>query len=103
MSNGARIINISSGMGQLEDMQAGHIAYRLSKVSLNALSVILSKELLSKNIKVNTICPGWVKTDMGGDSATLTVEESTDKIIEFALSRNFPNGKFLRHGIEIPW
>ena len=103
MSNGARIINISSGMGQLEDMQSGHIAYRLSKVSLNALSVILSKEFLSKNIKVNTICPGWVKTDMGGDSATLTVEESTDKIIEFALNRNFPNGKFLRHGIEIPW
>ena len=103
MKNGGRIINISSGMGQLEDMQAGHIAYRLSKVSLNALSVILSKELLSKNIKVNTICPGWVKTDMGGDSATLTVEESTDKIIEFALKRNFPNGKFLRHGTEIPW
>ena len=103
MRNGARIINISSGMGQLEDMQSGHIAYRLSKVSLNALSVILSKEFLSKNIKVNTICPGWVKTDMGGDSATLTVEESTDKIIEFAFKRNFPNGKFLRHGIEIPW
>ena len=54
------------------------------------------------NIKVNTICPGWVKIDMGGDSATLTVEESTDKIIEFALNRNFPYGKFLRHGIEIP-
>ncbi len=103
MRNGSRIINISSGMGQLEDMQSGHIAYRLSKVSLNALSVILSKEFLSKNIKVNTICPGWVKTDMGGDSATLTVEESTDQIIEFALNRNFPNGKFLRHGIEIPW
>ena len=103
MKNGGRIINISSGMGQLEDMQAGHVAYRLSKVSLNALSVILSKELLSKNIKVNTICPGWVKTDMGGDFATLTVDESTDKIIEFAFKRNFPNGKFLRHGIEIPW
>ena len=103
MKNRGRIINISSGMGQLEDMQSGHIAYRLSKVSLNALSVVLSKELSSKGIRVNTICPGWVKTDMGGHSATLTVEDSTDKIIEFALSRNFPNGKFLRHGVEIPW
>ena len=93
MTNGGRIINISAD-GAIRRYANGHVAYRLSKVSLNALSVILSKELSSKNIKVNTICPGWVKTDMGGDSATLTINQSTDKIIEFAFRKNFPNGKF---------
>ena len=103
MKNGGRIINVSSGMGQLEDMESGSIAYRLSKTALNALSKVMSNELSSKNIKVNAICPGWVQTDMGGSSANLTVEESTDRIIKFALEDNFPNGKFLQHGEVIPW
>ena len=103
INDAGRIINISSGMGQLEDMEGGSIAYRISKTSLNTLTVILSKELKSKKIKVNTICPGWVKTDMGGQNATLTIEESTSKIVAFALSDDFPNGKFLRHGEVIPW
>ena len=103
MKNGGRIINVSSGMGQLEDMESGSIAYRLSKTALNALSKVMSNELSSRNIKVNAICPGWVQTDMGGSSANLTVEESTDRIIKFALEDNFPNGKFLQHGEVIPW
>jgi len=103
MKNGGRIINVSSGMGQLEDMESGSIAYRLSKTALNALSKVMSNELSSRNIKVNAICPGWVQTDMGGSSANLTVEESTDRIIKFALEDNFPNGKFLQHGEIIPW
>tara|TARA_B100001250_G_scaffold409644_1_gene434408 strand:- start:2173 stop:2868 length:696 start_codon:yes stop_codon:yes gene_type:complete len=103
MKSGSRIINISSGMGQLEDMQGGHLAYRLSKTALNALTIILSKELAFKNIGVNTICPGWVQTDMGGPSATLTVEESTREIVEFSLKDKFPTGKYLRHGEVIPW
>tara|TARA_B100000424_G_scaffold68299_2_gene50649 strand:- start:948 stop:1643 length:696 start_codon:yes stop_codon:yes gene_type:complete len=103
MNNGGRIINISSGMGQLDDMEGGSTAYRLSKTALNALTKILSRELLPKGIKVNTICPGWVQTDMGGQNATLTVQESASKIVDFALKDNFPNGKFLRHGEIIPW
>ena len=103
MNSGGRIINISSGMGQLEDMQGGHTAYRISKTALNALTIILSKELSAKNISVNSICPGWVKTDMGGPSADLTIEESTKKIVEFSLRKDFPSGKFLRHGEVIPW
>ncbi|MAV70325.1 MAG: short-chain dehydrogenase [Candidatus Marinimicrobia bacterium] len=103
MKNGGRIINVSSGMGQLEDMESGSIAYRLSKTALNALSKVMSNELSSRNIKVNVICPGWVQTDMGGSSANLTVEESTDRIIKFALEDSFPNGKFLQHGEIIPW
>ena len=103
MVNGGRIINISSGMGQLDEMDSGSTAYRISKTALNALTKILSNELLSMGIKVNTICPGWVKTDMGGENATLTIEESTTKIVAFALRDNFPNGQFLRHGEIIPW
>ena len=103
MVNGSRIINISSGMGQLDEMDSGSTAYRISKTALNALTKILSNELLSMGIKVNTICPGWVKTDMGGENATLTIEESTSQIVAFALRDNFPNGQFLRHGEIIPW
>ena len=103
MVNGGRIINISSGMGQLDEMDSGSTAYRISKTALNALTKILSNELLSMGIKVNTICPGWVKTDMGGENATLTIEESTTQIVALALRDNFPNGQFLRHGEIIPW
>ncbi len=103
MPKGSRIINISSGMGQLEDMGGGNIAYRLSKVSLNGLTKVLSNELLEQKIDVNAICPGWVQTDMGGSNASLTVKESTSKITDFALADDFPNGKFLRHGELIAW
>ena len=99
----SRIINISSGMGQMEGMTTGSIAYRLSKSALNALTIVLSQELSSRGIKVNAICPGWVQTDMGGYDATLTVKESVESIKKFALSDNFPNGKFLRHGEILPW
>ena len=99
----SRIINISSGMGQMEGMATGSISYRLSKSALNALTIVLSQELSSKDIKVNAICPGWVKTDMGGYEATLTVKESVESIKKFALSDDFPNGKFLRHGEILPW
>ena len=100
---GGRIVNISSGMGQLDDMEGGSLAYRLSKTSLNALTKILSIELKNRGIKINAICPGWVQTDMGGRNATLTVRESVEKIADFALNKKFPNGKFLRHGEVLPW
>ena len=100
---GGRIVNISSGMGQLDDMEGGSLAYRLSKTSLNALTKILSVELKDRGIKINAICPGWVQTDMGGRNATLTVRESVKKIADFALNKKFPNGKFLRHGEVLPW
>ena len=103
MQPNSRIINISSGMGQLKGMGTGSLAYRLSKTALNAMSIVLSQELMEKKIKVNAICPGWVKTDMGGYDAALTVQESAESIKKFALDNNFPNGKFLRHGEILPW
>ena len=103
MQPNSRIINISSGMGQLEGMGTGSLAYRLSKTALNAMTIVLSQELMVKKIKVNAICPGWVQTDMGGHDAELTVEESAESIKKFALDDNFPSGKFLRHGELLPW
>ena len=103
LSNGGRVINISSGMGQLNNMGMGSTAYRLSKTALNALTVILSQELLPENIKVNAICPGWVQTDMGGANADMTVDESVSNIVKFAFSDNFPTGKYLRDGKILPW
>ena len=103
MQPNSRIINISSGMGQLEGMGTSSLAYRLSKTALNAMTIVLSQELMVKKIKVNAICPGWVQTDMGGHDAALTVEESAESIKKFALDDNFPSGKFLRHGELLPW
>jgi NAD(P)-dependent dehydrogenase (short-subunit alcohol dehydrogenase family) len=75
-NNFGRIVNISSGMGQLEDMNGGWPGYRLSKVALNALTRIFADELSGTNILVNSVCPGWVQTDMGGAVARRSTEWS---------------------------
>ena len=64
----ARIVNMSSGMGALSDMEGGYAAYRISKAALNAVTGILAAELRGA-VAVNSMCPGWVKTDMGGANA----------------------------------
>lgn len=66
MNSEARIINISSGMGQLSEMGGLFPAYRISKTALNAVTKTLADELKPKNISINSVCPGWVRTDMGG-------------------------------------
>jgi NAD(P)-dependent dehydrogenase (short-subunit alcohol dehydrogenase family) len=68
-----RIVDVSSGMGALNDMGGGSPAYRVSKTSLNALTRILASELRGTGILVNSVCPGWVQTDMGGSGASRTV------------------------------
>ncbi len=103
-NNYGRIVNMSSGMGQLSDMNGGYPAYRISKTALNAITRILSDELMDYNILVNSMCPGWVKTDMGGPGATRSVEEGADTAVWLsALPNNGPRGKFFRDRKEIPW
>jgi len=103
-NNYGRIVNLSSGMGQLSDMGGGYTGYRLSKVSINALTRIWTAELKDKNILVNSMCPGWVKTEMGGSEATRSVEEGADTAVWLAiLPDNGPRGKFFRDRKEIPW
>ncbi len=97
------IVNISSKMGQLFEMEGKYPAYRMSKTALNALTKILSKEFEGK-IKVNCIHPGWVKTDMGGPNAPRTVDEAIGGIIWAAtLPPNGPSGKFFEDGKPMEW
>ena len=101
--DGARIINVSSGMGQLTDMNGGYAAYRISKAGLNALTRILADELKGTAIRVNSICPGWVKTEMGGEGAHRTTEQGADTIVWLATEPSVPTGGFFRDRKAIPW
>jgi NAD(P)-dependent dehydrogenase (short-subunit alcohol dehydrogenase family) len=99
-----RIANVSSGMGALNDMGGGSPAYCVSKTSLNALTCILASELRGTGILVNSVCPGWVQTDMGGSGASRSVEEGVDTPVWAAtLPNNGPTGGFFRDRREIPW
>ena len=99
-----RIVNISSGMGQLSDMGGHSPGYRLSKTGLNALTRMLTAELADENILVNSVCPGWVRTDMGTQSARRSVEEGADTPVWLAtLPDDGPRGGFFRDRQPIPW
>jgi NAD(P)-dependent dehydrogenase (short-subunit alcohol dehydrogenase family) len=99
-----RIVNVSSGMGQLSDMGGGYLAYRMSKTALNALTRILAAELQGTEVLVNSMCPGWVRTDMGGPSASRSVEEGADTAVWLAtLPGGGPQGGFFRDRQPIPW
>lgn len=99
-----RIVNVSSGMGQLSDMEGRSPAYRISKTALNALTRILAAETQGHNILVNSVCPGWVRTELGGPHAERTVEEGASGIVWAAtLPDDGPSGGFFRDGQPIPW
>jgi NAD(P)-dependent dehydrogenase (short-subunit alcohol dehydrogenase family) len=98
------VVNVSSGMGQLSSMTGGWAAYRISKTALNAVTRIFADELKGSNILVNSVCPGWVRTDMGGPSATRSIEEGVDTIVWAAtLPDGGPTGGFFRDRKLIPW
>ena len=99
-----RIVNISTGLAALEDMGGGSPAYRVSKTALNALTRILASELRGSGILVNSVCPGWVQTDMGGSRAPRPVEEGADTPVWAAtLPNNGPTGGFFRDRRPIHW
>ena len=103
-NNYGRVVNVSSGAGQLNDMEGGTAAYKISKVSLNALTRIAADEVSGHNIKVNSVCPGWVRTRMGGASAPRTVAQGADGIVWAAtLPDEGPTGGFFRDREPIPW
>ena len=99
-----RVINVSSGYGQLSDLSPGVPSYCLSKLALNGLSIMLAKALEADGIAVNSMCPGWVRTDMGGANATRSVEEGADTVVWLAAEAPHGlSGKFFRSREEIPW
>ncbi|NUQ80323.1 MAG: SDR family NAD(P)-dependent oxidoreductase [Bacteroidetes bacterium] len=102
-SDDPRVVNLSSGMGALHGMGTGHMAYRLSKLALNGMTKILSRELAGDGISINSMCPGWVKTDMGGAGAHRSVETGADTAIWLATMENPPTGGFFRDRKPIEW
>lgn len=99
-----RIVNVSSGLGQMSEMGAGYAGYRLSKAALNALTCMVADELTSENIIVNACCPGWVRTDMGGKHAARSVEEGADTIVWLCQAPDgSQSGKLFRDREEQPW
>jgi NAD(P)-dependent dehydrogenase (short-subunit alcohol dehydrogenase family) len=102
-----RIVNVSSGAGQFEYMatSGGYWpAYSVSKTSLNALTVMLASELRGTNILVNAVCPGWVRTDMGGSNAPRSVEEGAATPVWLAtLPDGGPTGQNYYDKKQISW
>ena len=102
-SKAPRVINVSSGGGQLTGGADGWSpAYCISKTALNGVTSQLAAAL--PKFAVNSVCPGWVRTDMGGRNATRSVEEGADTIVWLATDAPQElTGKFLRDRKEIPW
>jgi NAD(P)-dependent dehydrogenase (short-subunit alcohol dehydrogenase family) len=99
-----RVVNVSSGSGQLSDMGGGEVAYRLSKTALNALTRVLAAETKGTGVLVNAFCPGWVKTEMGGPHAKREVGQGADTGVWLAtLPARGPSGGFFRDRKPIPW
>jgi NAD(P)-dependent dehydrogenase (short-subunit alcohol dehydrogenase family) len=99
-----RIVNLSSGLGQLEGMGDGTPAYRASKAALNALTLMFAAATKGSGILVNSMCPGWVRTDMGGASADRSVEDGAATAVWLAtLADDGPTGGFFRDRRPIAW
>jgi NAD(P)-dependent dehydrogenase (short-subunit alcohol dehydrogenase family) len=98
-----RIINVSSGMGEIEGMNGSHAAYRLSKLALNGFTIMLANDIENTKVKVNAMCPGWCKTEMGGAEATRTPSKGAETVVWLATEKNIPNGKFFRDKEVISW
>ena len=103
-SSAGRIVNVSSGAGQLSDMGTWAPAYSASKTSLNAITCLLAAALQEKGIAVNSVCPGWCRTEMGGASAPRSVEEGAAGIVWLAADApQEKTGLFWRDKEVIPW
>ena len=99
-----RIVNVSSGLGQMSQMGEGSPAYRVSKAAVNALTCTLAAEVAQSGILVNSMSPGWVRTDMGGPEAPRGVQEGADTAVWLSLlPSNGPTGQFFRDRKPIPW
>ena len=103
-SSSGRIVNVSSGAGQLSDMGTWSPAYAVSKATLNAITCLLAAALKDKGIAVNSVCPGWCRTEMGGQSAPRSVDEGASGIVWLAADApQERTGLFWRDREVIPW
>ncbi|MDX8463037.1 SDR family NAD(P)-dependent oxidoreductase [Mesorhizobium humile] len=102
-SGHGRLVNVSSEGGSLASMGAGAPAYSTSKATLNALTRILAAELRGAGVLVNSICPGWVATDMGGPGGRPVAQGAAGIVWAATLPDDGPTGGFFRDGKRLPW
>ena len=101
---GGRVVNVSSASGSFVDSWPGTPAYAVTKAALNMLTLKMAADLADDKILVNAVCPGWVRTRMGGQDATRSVEEGARSILWAALlADGGPTGGFFRDGERLPW
>ena len=99
-----RIINVSSGMGALSgDQSGGSPSYRVTKTGLNGLTKYLHGEYGSDGLIANSVCPGWVRTGMGGEEADRPPEKGAETPVWLACFRDGPGGRFWRDKRVIDW
>lgn len=103
-NNYGRIVNVSSSIGQLSNLSSRWPAYRLSKIMLNLQTRVIAQELTGRNILINAVCPGWVRTDMGGVNAPRSVEQGANTIFWLAtLPDDGPQGGYFRDRKPLNW
>ena len=99
-----RVVNVSSSMGRHAYMGKMAAAYRLSKDGLNALTQMIAASIQTEEVLVNSCHPGWVRTEMGGRSASLSPEQGADTIVWLAtLPAGGPSGGFFEKRKRIDW
>ncbi|MDX2138456.1 MAG: SDR family oxidoreductase [Chloroflexota bacterium] len=102
-SQHGRIVNVSSEAGSLASMGGGTPAYSVSKAALNALTRVLAAEVRGDGILVNSVCPGWVATDMGGAGGRPIPDGAASIVWAVTLPDNGPTGGFFRDGKPLKW
>jgi NAD(P)-dependent dehydrogenase (short-subunit alcohol dehydrogenase family) len=102
-SGHGRIVNVSSGAGSLATMGGGTPAYHVSKAALNAFTRTLAGELRGDGILVNSVCPGWVATDMGGPGGRPVEQGAASVVWAALLPDDGPTGGFFRDGQPVAW
>jgi NAD(P)-dependent dehydrogenase (short-subunit alcohol dehydrogenase family) len=102
-SDHPRVVNVSSGAGALASMGGGTPAYSVSKASLNALTRLMAGELENDRVLVNSVCPGWVATDMGGAGGRPLSEGAAGIVWAATLPDDGPTGGFFRDERAIEW
>ncbi len=105
LKEGSRVINISSSLGTISNGMIKYSpVYSISKTGLNAVTCQFHLMLNSRNIAVYSMCPGWVKTDLGGSGADRTVEQGAATAVWLATEAPFElSGKFIKDNKVIPW